>query len=164
MSDAALPNVGPLMAAARLQRCIPKLLLLLLLELVVIARAFMPCPILLANVPHASACMALQATPFYRLTRHALTQSDRATITISIADGRTFVLQDTCPPTNHSLLHAEVDPAILSVQDPVFGTRFDLRTGRLRGAWCPNSWWVRRLFKPADLVLLSSSAILAGEK
>lgn len=156
------------MAAARLQRCIPMLLLVPLLQLVVIARAFIPSPILLAAVPRALACMALHATsiPSYRLTRHALTQSDQATLTISMADGRTFVLQDTCPPTNHSLLHAEVDPAILSVQDPVFGTRFDLRTGRLRGAWCPNSWWVRRLFKPADLVLLSSSAVMpaAGEE
>lgn len=150
------------MAAARHN---PSLLLLLLLELWSISSAFIPCPVLLAAVPRTLAHMPRHATsgPSYRVTRHAPTQSDEATLTISLADGRTFVLQDACPPTNHSLLHAEVDPAILSVQDPVFGTRFDLRTGRLRGAWCPDSWWARRLFKPADLVLLSSSAAVVAE-
>jgi len=145
------------MAAARHY---PTLILLLLLELTVNSRAFIPSPALLAAVPRTLARMPRHATsiPSYRVTRHAPTQSDEATLTISLADGRTFVLQDACPPTNHSLLHAEVDPAILSVQDPVFGTRFDLRTGRIRGAWCPDSWWARRLIKPANLVLVSSSA------
>lgn len=149
------------MAAARHY---PTLLLLLLLELTVISKAFAPSPVLLTAVPRTLARMPRHATspPSYRVTRHAPTQSDEATLTISLADGRTFVLQDACPPTNHSLLHAEVDPAILSVQDPVFGTRFDLRTGRLRGAWCPDSWWARQLFKPADLVLVSSAAAMAA--
>lgn len=139
------------------------LLLFLLLELMAVAKAFIPKASLFLATPRALALTPCHATsvPSYRVIRRAPTESDEATLTISLADGRTFVLRDACPPTNHSLLHAEVDPAILSVQDPVFGTRFDLRTGRLRGAWCPESWWARRLFKPADLVLLSSSSAAA---
>lgn len=159
-------TTGVMVMAAATHYPAPALLLLLLLELMSISSAFIfiPSPVLLVAVPRTLGRMPRHATsvPSYRVTRHAPTRSDEATLTISLADGRTFVLQDACPPTNHSLLHAEVDPAILSVQDAVFGTRFDLRTGRLRGAWCPDSWWARRLFKPADLVPVSSSAAVTA--
>lgn len=78
---------------------------------------------------------------------------------MALADGRSFTVEDRCPPTNHSLLAAQVDPAVLALRDPVFGTRFDLRTGRVRGAWCPDGpWWVREAFAPSGL-----SVVVEGE-
>lgn len=80
-------------------------------------------------------------------------------LTVALADGRRFALVDRCPPTNHSLLAARVDPAVLALQDPVFGTRFDLRTGRVRGAWCPDGpWWVRAALAPAGLTVVEVEA------
>jgi nitrite reductase/ring-hydroxylating ferredoxin subunit len=108
------------------------------------------------------------SVPSYRVIRRAPMHRNESlardvTITVSLADGRNFTFQDACPPTNHSLLHAEIDPEILSIRDPVFGTRFDMRTGNLRGMWCPQRWWARNLFEPAGLVLLSSSTTLKAE-
>lgn len=77
------------------------------------------------------------------------------TLTVALADGRSFTVEDRCPPTNHSLLAARVDPLVLALQDPVFGTRFDLRTGRVRGPWCPDGpWWVRWAFRPSGLTVV----------
>ncbi len=89
------------------------------------------------------------------MTRTAATGTGTGTLTVALADGRAFTVLDRCPPTNHSLLAAEVDPAVLALQDPVFGTRFDLRTGRVRGPWCPSGpWWVRRAFVPTGLMVV----------
>ncbi len=143
---------------------LPFLLLLLLLLLAQGTQAFL-LSTTTATVPRPAPVRALatassaHAPAVYRMTRlPPASPGDEATLTVALADGRTFVLRDACPPTNHSLLHAEVDPAILALQDPVFGTRFDLRTGRVRGAWCPDTWWARRLFPQRDLVVLSTTA------
>lgn len=35
---------------------------------------------------------------------------------------------------------------MLSIEDQVFGTRFDIQTGRVRGPYAPKaSWWWRRI-------------------
>jgi hypothetical protein len=36
------------------------------------------------------------------------------------------------------LCNSVVDADVLSIEDVVFGTRFDLRTGNVRGQWCPG--------------------------
>lgn len=151
------------------------ILLLLLLLLLEPAQAFFSCPsrsplsaLLRRRVALAAATTPIHSPSSFQMVRRPGEEGQDPTLTISLADGRTFVLRDVCPPTNHSLLQAQVDPAILAVQDPVFGTRFDLRTGKVRGAWCPDSWWVRRLFPPSSLSVLLDTTIkekgVAGRK
>lgn len=111
-----------------------------------------------------------QPKPAFTVTRTHPPQEDKGAgeagaapvppvLTVALADGRRFALVDRCPPTNHSLLAARVDPLVLALQDPVFGTRFDLRTGRVRGAWCPDApWWVRWALPPAGLTVVEVEA------
>lgn len=135
------------------------LALLFLLTLISTAPAFVLFRPFITPHRHHAGPLALSSTPeqepAFRVTRSKSQHGQGRTLTVALADGRTFTLLDRCPPTNHSLLAARVDPAVLALQDPVFGTRFDLRTGRVRGAWCPDGpGWVRATFPPAGLTVL----------
>lgn len=107
----------------------------------------------------ASSSPQQPSQPAFVVTRTRQQGQSPPVLTVALADGRRFALVDRCPPTNHSLLAARVDPAVLALQDPVFGTRFDLRTGRVRGAWCPDGpWCVRAALAPAGLTVVEVEA------
>lgn len=50
--------------------------------------------------------------------------------------GSIFALGDKCPPVNQPLSFGKVSGG--TIQDPVLGTKFDLKTGEVVGAWCPS--------------------------
>lgn len=49
--------------------------------------------------------------------------------------GSVYALGDKCPPVNQPLSFGKVDGT--SIQDPVLGTKFSLKTGEVVGPWCP---------------------------
>lgn len=51
--------------------------------------------------------------------------------------GSVFALGDKCPPVNQPLSFGKVN-ADGTIQDPVLGTKFSLKTGDVVGAWCPS--------------------------
>jgi nitrite reductase/ring-hydroxylating ferredoxin subunit len=57
--------------------------------------------------------------------------------------GAVFALADQCPPVGKSLSLSKVN-SDGTIQDPVLGTKFCLRTGHVVGEWCPDG--IGRLF------------------
>ncbi|GMI36982.1 hypothetical protein TrCOL_g2520 [Triparma columacea] len=51
-------------------------------------------------------------------------------------DGSIYALGDKCPPVNQPLSFGKV--ANGCIEDPVLGTKFNLKTGQVQGAWCPS--------------------------
>jgi nitrite reductase/ring-hydroxylating ferredoxin subunit len=51
--------------------------------------------------------------------------------------GSVYALGDKCPPVNQPLSFGKVN-ADGTIQDPVLGTKFSLKTGQVVGAWCPS--------------------------
>ena len=51
--------------------------------------------------------------------------------------GSVYALGDKCPPVNQPLSFGKVN-ADGTIQDPVIGTKFSLKTGEVVGAWCPS--------------------------
>ena len=51
--------------------------------------------------------------------------------------GAVYALGDKCPPVNQPLSFGKVNPDG-TIQDPVLGTKFSLKTGDVVGAWCPS--------------------------
>jgi nitrite reductase/ring-hydroxylating ferredoxin subunit len=51
--------------------------------------------------------------------------------------GSVYALGDKCPPVNQPLSFGKVN-ADGTIQDPVLGTKFDLKTGEVVGKWCPS--------------------------
>jgi nitrite reductase/ring-hydroxylating ferredoxin subunit len=51
--------------------------------------------------------------------------------------GSVYALGDKCPPVNQPLSFGKVNPDG-TIQDPVLGTKFSLKTGDVVGAWCPS--------------------------
>lgn len=50
--------------------------------------------------------------------------------------GSVYALGDKCPPVNQPLSFGKVKAG--TIEDPVLGTKFDLKTGEVVGAWCPS--------------------------
>jgi nitrite reductase/ring-hydroxylating ferredoxin subunit len=50
--------------------------------------------------------------------------------------GSVYALGDKCPPINQPLSFGKVDGD--TIQDPVLGTKFSLKTGQVVGKWCPS--------------------------
>lgn len=66
--------------------------------------------------------------------------------------GSVFALGDKCPPINQPLSFGKVFDG--AIQDPVLGTRFNLKTGAVaEGEWCtsPIGKLVGGLFEPAGV-------------
>jgi nitrite reductase/ring-hydroxylating ferredoxin subunit len=52
-------------------------------------------------------------------------------------DGKLYALGDKCPPINQPLSFGKVSRG--AIQDPVLGTRFNLKTGQVaEGEWCTS--------------------------
>jgi nitrite reductase/ring-hydroxylating ferredoxin subunit len=51
--------------------------------------------------------------------------------------GSVYALGDKCPPVNQPLSFGKVNPDG-TIQDPVLGTKFSLKTGEVVGPWCPS--------------------------
>ena len=51
--------------------------------------------------------------------------------------GSVYALGDKCPPINQPLSFGKVN-ADGTIQDPLLGTKFDLKTGEVVGKWCPS--------------------------
>mmetsp|Transcript_7594 Transcript_7594/g.11302 ORF Transcript_7594/g.11302 Transcript_7594/m.11302 type:complete len:181 (-) Transcript_7594:213-755(-) len=49
--------------------------------------------------------------------------------------GTIYALGDKCPPVNQPLSFGRVTEE--TIDDPVLGTKFSLKTGEVVGAWCP---------------------------
>jgi len=50
--------------------------------------------------------------------------------------GSVYALGDKCPPVNQPLSFGKVSEG--TIQDPVLGTKFSLKTGDVVGQWCPS--------------------------
>jgi nitrite reductase/ring-hydroxylating ferredoxin subunit len=50
--------------------------------------------------------------------------------------GGVYALGDKCPPVNQPLSFGKVEDG--TIQDPVLGTKFSLKTGQVVGPWCPS--------------------------
>jgi len=50
--------------------------------------------------------------------------------------GAVYALGDKCPPVNQPLSFGKVTDS--TIEDPVLGTKFSLKTGQVVGAWCPS--------------------------
>ena len=50
--------------------------------------------------------------------------------------GAVYALGDKCPPVNQPLSFGKVAEG--TIQDPVLGTKFSLKTGEVVGEWCPS--------------------------
>uniref|UniRef100_A0A7S2E968 Rieske domain-containing protein n=1 Tax=Trieres chinensis TaxID=1514140 RepID=A0A7S2E968_TRICV len=50
--------------------------------------------------------------------------------------GSVFALGDKCPPVNQPLSFGRVSEG--TIEDPVLGTKFSLKTGEVVGPWCPS--------------------------
>ncbi len=50
--------------------------------------------------------------------------------------GNIFALGDKCPPVGQPLSFGKI--ANGCIEDPVLGTKFDLKTGEVVGKWCPS--------------------------
>lgn len=51
-------------------------------------------------------------------------------------NGSVYALGDKCPPVNQPLSFGKVEAG--TIQDPVLGTKFSLKSGDVVGAWCPG--------------------------
>lgn len=51
--------------------------------------------------------------------------------------GSVYALGDKCPPVNQPLSFGKVFPDG-TIEDPVLGTKFSLKTGEVVGPWCPS--------------------------
>jgi|Transcript_18607 nitrite reductase/ring-hydroxylating ferredoxin subunit len=51
--------------------------------------------------------------------------------------GGVYALGDKCPPVNQPLSFGKVNDDG-TIQDPVLGTKFSLKTGEVVGKWCPS--------------------------
>jgi nitrite reductase/ring-hydroxylating ferredoxin subunit len=51
--------------------------------------------------------------------------------------GGIYALGDKCPPVNQPLSFGKVN-ADGTIEDPVLGTKFSLKTGEVVGNWCPS--------------------------
>merc|ERR1719424_2797236 len=51
--------------------------------------------------------------------------------------GAVYALGDKCPPVNQPLSFGKVNTDG-TIQDPVLGTKFSLKTGEVVGTWCPT--------------------------
>jgi nitrite reductase/ring-hydroxylating ferredoxin subunit len=51
--------------------------------------------------------------------------------------GSVYALGDKCPPISQPLSFGKVNTDG-TIQDPVFGTKFSLKTGEVVGEWCPS--------------------------
>jgi len=49
--------------------------------------------------------------------------------------GSVYALGDKCPPVGQPLSFGKVSQG--TIEDPVLGTKFNLKTGAVSGAWCP---------------------------
>jgi nitrite reductase/ring-hydroxylating ferredoxin subunit len=52
------------------------------------------------------------------------------------AKGSVYALGDKCPPINQPLSFGKVEGG--TIQDPILGTKFGLKSGQVEGAWCPS--------------------------
>ena len=52
-------------------------------------------------------------------------------------NGSVYALGDKCPPVNQPLSFGQVNKDG-TIQDPVLGTKFSLKTGEVVGPWCPS--------------------------
>merc|ERR1711935_1267455 len=50
--------------------------------------------------------------------------------------GGVYALGDKCPPINQPLSFGKVEEG--TIEDPVLGTKFSLKTGLVVGKWCPS--------------------------
>lgn len=50
--------------------------------------------------------------------------------------GKIYALGDKCPPVGQPLSFGKI--ANGCIEDPVLGTKFDLKTGEVVGKWCPS--------------------------
>jgi len=50
--------------------------------------------------------------------------------------GSIYALGDKCPPVNQPLSFGKVESG--TIEDPVLGTKFSLKTGEVVGQWCPS--------------------------
>uniref|UniRef100_A0A7S2IGL8 Rieske domain-containing protein n=1 Tax=Helicotheca tamesis TaxID=374047 RepID=A0A7S2IGL8_9STRA len=50
--------------------------------------------------------------------------------------GSVYALGDKCPPVNQPLSFGRVRGGC--IEDPVLGTKFNLKTGEVEGKWCPG--------------------------
>merc|ERR1719174_1329017 len=54
--------------------------------------------------------------------------------------GSLFGLSNKMPPTGQPVTFARFDPKDMSVlQEPITGTQFNTKTGKVVGKWCPNA-------------------------
>uniref|UniRef100_A0A7S2VVZ0 Rieske domain-containing protein n=1 Tax=Triparma pacifica TaxID=91992 RepID=A0A7S2VVZ0_9STRA len=51
-------------------------------------------------------------------------------------DGSIYALGDKCPPVNQPLSFGKVSNGC--IEDPVLGTKFNLKKGTVEGPWCPS--------------------------
>lgn len=51
--------------------------------------------------------------------------------------GGVYALGNKCPPVNQPLAFGKVN-ADGTIQDPILGTKFSLKTGEVVGKWCPS--------------------------
>mmetsp|Transcript_26931 Transcript_26931/g.38643 ORF Transcript_26931/g.38643 Transcript_26931/m.38643 type:complete len:186 (-) Transcript_26931:239-796(-) len=51
-------------------------------------------------------------------------------------NGAIYALGDKCPPVGQPLSFGKVADGC--IEDPVLGTKFDLKTGQVVGKWCPS--------------------------
>jgi nitrite reductase/ring-hydroxylating ferredoxin subunit len=59
-------------------------------------------------------------------------------ICIAVApNGQLYALGDKCPPVNQPLSFGKVN-ADGTIEDPVLGTKFSLKSGEVVGKWCPS--------------------------
>jgi nitrite reductase/ring-hydroxylating ferredoxin subunit len=64
--------------------------------------------------------------------------------------GKIYALGDKCPPVNQPLSFGQVN-ADGTIEDPVLGTKFSLKTGDVVGPWCPSwgiAWVIGKAFSP----------------
>merc|ERR1719401_3013899 len=70
---------------------------------------------------------------------------------LNAAKRAVYALGDKCPPVNQPLSFGEVS-ADGTICDPVLGTKFNLKTGKVE-AWCPSGLGklIGGLFEPAGV-------------
>ena len=60
-------------------------------------------------------------------------------------NGSVYCLGDKCPPVNQPLSFGKVSDGC--IEDPVLGTKFNLKTGQVQGPWCPSGIGKVRIWK-----------------
>ena len=73
---------------------------------------------------------------------------------VSSPKGGLFALSNKLPPTGQPATLAKIDDAGDGIIDPISGTVFSLKTGKVKGDWCPNllgRLLFGRLIAPTDI-------------